>query len=86
MSLPTLENLVKIGQIKAEARNDPEVRRLLDMSILRLADAGVADLSLERAASPVLTTQHMQPASPRYVGMATEAKIDTSYSSALRTP
>ena len=47
MSLPTLENLVKIGQIKAEARNDPEVRRLLDMSILRLADAGVADLSLE---------------------------------------
>ena len=31
MSLPTLENLVKIGQIKAEARNDPEVRRLLDI-------------------------------------------------------
>jgi len=44
---PALDNLVHIGQLKAEARNELEVRRLLAMARTRLADAGVASISAE---------------------------------------
>lgn len=44
---PALDNLVRIGQLKAEPRNDLEVRRLLAMARTRLADAGVANISAE---------------------------------------
>ena len=47
MSLPLLDNLVGIGQLKAEPRNDAEVRRMLAMARTRLADAQLASLSLE---------------------------------------
>lgn len=42
-----LDNLVRIGQLKAEPRNDAEVRRLLDLARTRLADAQVEALSAE---------------------------------------
>ena len=45
MSLPALDNLVKIGQLKAEPRNDAEVRRMLVMARGFLVDATVAKVS-----------------------------------------
>ena len=47
MSQPELENLVRIGQLKAEPRNTLEVTRMLDMARTRLADAKLSKLSLE---------------------------------------
>ena len=47
MSLPALDNLVRIGQLKAEPRNDAEVERMLAMARSRLADAGQTNISLE---------------------------------------
>jgi hypothetical protein len=32
MSLPALDNLVRIGQLKAEPRNEAEARRMLAMA------------------------------------------------------
>lgn len=45
MSLAALDNLVRIGQLKAEARNVAEVERMLSMARTRLADAGLPALS-----------------------------------------
>ena len=36
MSLSALDNLVRIGQLKAEPRNDREVARMLTMALARL--------------------------------------------------
>ena len=47
MSLPALDNLVRIGQLKAEPRNEAEVRRMLVMARTRLEDVGLANLSLD---------------------------------------
>ena len=47
MSLPELENLVRIGQLKAEPRNAQEVTRMLAMAQTRLNDARLTSLSLE---------------------------------------
>jgi hypothetical protein len=47
MTLSPLDNLVRIGQLKAEPRNEAEVRRLLVMARTRLDDAGLGSLSLE---------------------------------------
>ena len=47
MSLPELDNLVRIGQLKAEARNVQEVSRMLAMAETRLCDAVLVKLSLE---------------------------------------
>jgi hypothetical protein len=47
MSLPALDNLVRIGQLKLEPRNDFEVKRMLDMARSRLADARLDSLSRE---------------------------------------
>lgn len=47
MSLPALDNLVRIGQLKAEPRNVTEVTRMLEMARTRLADAQLSRLSLE---------------------------------------
>jgi hypothetical protein len=47
MSLPELDNLVRIGQLKAEPRNDQEVTRMLAMAQTRLSDAKLSKLSLE---------------------------------------
>ncbi len=47
MSLPALDNLARIGQLKAEPRNDAELRRMLAMARTRLADAHKAVVSAE---------------------------------------
>jgi hypothetical protein len=47
MSLPELDNLVRIGQLKAEPRNAQEVTRMLAMAQTRLIDAKLSNLSLE---------------------------------------
>lgn len=47
MSLPALDNLARIGQLKAEPRNDAEIARMLAMARTRLADAQLAGVSPE---------------------------------------
>ena len=47
MSLPELDNLVRIGQLKAEPRNAQEVTRMLAMAQTRLSDAKLSNVSLE---------------------------------------
>jgi hypothetical protein len=47
MTLPQLDNLVRIGQLKSEPRNEAEVRRLLVLARTRLGDAGLDNLSVE---------------------------------------
>ena len=47
MSSPELDNLVCVGQLKAEPRNESEVRRMLAMARTRLADSGHPGLSAE---------------------------------------
>jgi len=39
MSLPALDNLVRIGQLKSEPRNELEVKRMLAMARSRLDTA-----------------------------------------------
>jgi len=47
MSLTALENLLRIGQLKAEPRNPVEVQRMLAMARTRLLDAKLTSLSNE---------------------------------------
>ena len=47
MRLPELDNLVRIGQLKAEPRNAQEVTRMIAMAQTRLSDAKLNKLSLE---------------------------------------
>ena len=47
LSLPALDNLVRIGQLKAEPRNEAEVHRMLAMARTRLSDARQAGVSAE---------------------------------------
>jgi hypothetical protein len=47
MSLPELDNLVRIGQLKAEPRNVQEATRMLAMARTRLSDANLNKLSIE---------------------------------------
>lgn len=47
MNQPALDNLLRIGQLKAEPRNPAESRRLLTMAQTRLADARLAGVSPE---------------------------------------
>ena len=45
MSLSALDNLVRVGQLKAEQRNESETKRMLAMARTRLADAQLAGQS-----------------------------------------
>ena len=47
MGQTELENLVRIGQLKTEARNALEITRMLAMAQTRLHDARLSGLSLE---------------------------------------
>lgn len=47
MPQSALDNLVRIGNLKSEPRNDAEVRRLLVMAHTRLADAKISGISAE---------------------------------------
>jgi hypothetical protein len=58
MSLQALDNLVRIGQLKAEPRNDAEVARLPTMARARLADAELDNLSAEGRFSSAYNAAH----------------------------
>ncbi len=47
MTVNALDNLVRIGQLKAEPRNEAEARRLWAMARTRLADARLPQVSPE---------------------------------------
>jgi len=50
--------LVRIGQLKAEPRNDTEVKRLLAMARTRLHDAQLPSLSAEGRFTSVYSAAH----------------------------
>jgi hypothetical protein len=58
MSLPALDNLVRIGQLKSEPRNNAEVQRMLAMARTRLSDAQLAHLSAEGRFTSVYNAAH----------------------------
>jgi hypothetical protein len=58
MSLTPLDNLVRIGQLKAEPRSATEVARMLAMARVRLADAGVVNISQEGRFSSAYNAAH----------------------------
>lgn len=47
MGIESLDNLVRINKLKAEVRDDAEVRRMLLQSRTRLADAQTAGISMD---------------------------------------
>lgn len=47
MSLPALDNLVRVGQLKTEPRSVPEFERMLNMARTSLADAQLSALSIQ---------------------------------------
>ena len=47
MSMPALDNIVRIGQLKAEPRNVLELARMLDIARTGLADAQLRSISQE---------------------------------------
>lgn len=58
MSLAALENLLRIGQLKAEPRNVAEVQRMLAMARTRLLDAKLASLSNEGRFTSAYNASH----------------------------
>ena len=58
LSLPTLDNLVRIGQLKSEPRNEAEVTRMLTMARTRLADARLACPSAEGRFTSAYSAAH----------------------------
>lgn len=58
MPQAALDNLVRIGQLKAEARNNSEVARLLSMARTRFDDAQVASLSAEGRFTSIYNAAH----------------------------
>lgn len=58
MSLPKLDNLVRIGQLKAEPRNEAEARRLLAMARTHLKDARLTGVSREGRFISAYTAGH----------------------------
>jgi hypothetical protein len=58
MSQPALDNLVRIGQLKAEPRNGAEAKRLLAMARTRLRDARLPSLSAEGRFTSAYNSAH----------------------------
>lgn len=76
MSLPALDNLVRIGQLKAEPRNVAEVRRLLTMARVRLADAQLDSLSAEGRFTSAYNAAHAAAlAALRWYGYRSENRF-----------
>lgn len=59
LSLPALDKLAGIGQLKAEPRNDAEVGRMLAMARTRLADARLAGASREGRFTSAYNAAHI---------------------------
>lgn len=76
MSQQALDNLVRIGQLKAEPRNDAEVRRMLAMARTRLTDAQVARLSPEGRFTSAYNAAHAAAlAALRWYGYRSENRF-----------
>lgn len=58
MSLPALENLVRIGQLKSEPCNTQETQRMLNMARKRLQDASQHNLSPEGCFTSAYNAAH----------------------------
>jgi hypothetical protein len=58
LSLPPLDNLVRAGQLKMEARNELEITRMLAMARTRLADARLVHVSAEGRFMSAYTAGH----------------------------
>lgn len=59
MALNPLDNLVRIGQLKAEPRNVQEAARMLAMARTRLVDARLEGVSLEGRFTSAYNAAHM---------------------------
>ena len=72
MGIDALDNLVRINKLKAEVRDDAEVRRMLVQSRTRLADAQTAGISMDgrfvRIASWCFSASFIRLAGPRIAG------------------
>lgn len=76
LSLPALDKLVKIGQLKAEPRNEAEVGRLLAMARTRLADARLAGSSREGRFTSAYNAAHAASlAALRWHGYRSESRF-----------
>ena len=82
MSLAPLDNLVRIGQLKAEPRSATEVARLLAVARVRLADAGVVNISQEGRFSSAYNAAHAA-ALAALRGMVTGARTASRFFNAL---
>ncbi len=75
MGLPALDNLVRTGQLKAEPRNDAEVRRMLAMARTRLDDARQAVVSDEGRFTSAYNAAHAAAvAALRWHGYRSESR------------
>jgi len=75
MGLPALDNLVRTGQLKAEPRNDAEIRRMLTMARTRLDDAGQAVVSVEGRFTSAYNAAHAAAvAALRWHGYRSESR------------
>ena len=75
MGLPALDNLVRTGQLKAEPRNDAEIRRMLTMARTRLHDAGQAVVSDEGRFTSAYNAAHAAAvAALRWHGYRSESR------------
>jgi hypothetical protein len=76
LSLPALDKLVGIGQLKAEPRNDAEVGRLLAMARTRLADSRLAGASQEGRFTSAYNAAHAASlAALRWHGYRSESRF-----------
>ncbi len=82
MSLAPLDNLVRLGQLKAEPRSATVVARLLAVARVRLADAGVINISQEGRFSSAYNAAHAA-ALAALRGMVTGARTASRFFTAL---
>ena len=86
MPQPALDNLVRIGQLKAEPCNTAEVRRMLAMARTRLADAQLQTLSAEGRFTSAYNAAHAAAlAALRWHGYRSENRY-TVFQSLTHTP
>lgn len=76
MPLPALDNLVRIGRLKAEPRNEAEAARMLMMARTRLADARLAQASREGRFTSAYNAAHVAAlAALRWHGFRSENRF-----------
>ena len=75
MSHPALDRLVSTGQLKAEPRNEIEIRRMLTMARTRLHDARLDAVSLEGRFTSSYNAAHATAlAALRWYGYRSESR------------